>query len=98
MAILCHSDPPFIVDRLYYEAKSWADGVDILAHDPLDDGCFARIVQAAGQISSVSLSRSSNEWMRSYSISILSSLSFSLAFLRIDSIVGRLGRRISASA
>jgi hypothetical protein len=39
---------PFEIDRLDDKSKGWADGGDILAHDPLDDGRLARVVQAAG--------------------------------------------------
>lgn len=39
-----HSNPPFIVDSLDDETESRADGVDILAHDLLDNGRLARIV------------------------------------------------------
>lgn len=38
------TDSPLIIYRLDDEAEGRADGVDILAHDLLDDGCLARIV------------------------------------------------------
>lgn len=37
---------PHEINGLDNEAQGWADGGDILAHDLLDDGCFAGIVKA----------------------------------------------------
>lgn len=49
MLSLCHGNLPFIVNRLDNESKGWADSVDVLAHDLLDDSRLARIVEPAGR-------------------------------------------------
>lgn len=79
---------PLIVNCLDDEAEGRADGIDILAHDLLDDGSFACIVQTPSwNVSNSGLSTARHaRGVRSHSIKILSSLSFSLAFLRIESI------------
>lgn len=82
------ADSPLIVYRLDDEAESRANGVDVLAHDLLYDSCLARIVQTT------ILSRQHPHRVKMlvrgqemYSINILSSLSFNLAFLSMESIV-----------
>lgn len=36
---------PLVVDRLDDETERGTDSVDILAHNPLDDCCLARIIE-----------------------------------------------------
>lgn len=74
---------PLIIDRLDNEPQSWAHGVDILAHDLLDYGCFAGIVQSSASLSANGLRVD----VSPYSIKIRISLSLSLAFRNIDSIL-----------
>lgn len=51
-----HNCVPFIVYRLDDKAQGRADGVDVLAHDPLHDCGLARIVQSPGRTCLVSRS------------------------------------------
>ncbi len=51
---------PVVVDGLDDEAEGGAHGVDILAHDLLDDGGLACIVEAAASCQPRSLPR--QEW------------------------------------
>ena len=75
---------PSIIDSLDNEAKGWADTVHVLVHNLLDNGCLSRIVQATVQ----SISKQAIVVTRIvYSMRILISLSFNLAFLKIDSIL-----------
>ena len=39
---------PLEINRLYDESKRWANSVDILIHNALDDGRLARIIKAPG--------------------------------------------------
>lgn len=39
-------DSPFKINRLDDKPERWAYGSDIFVHDPLDDGRFARVIQA----------------------------------------------------
>lgn len=40
---------PFVVDRLDNEAQCWTHTVDILAHDPLNDGRFPGVIKSQHQ-------------------------------------------------
>lgn len=44
------ADPPFIINGLDNEAKCRTDGIDILVHDPLYDGCLACVVKASATV------------------------------------------------
>ena len=82
---------PLIVDRLDDEAQCGADRIHILAHNLLDDGCLARIIETSVSIVSRLFHATAAERdLSSHSIKILNSLSLSLAFRRIDNIVAQL--------
>jgi hypothetical protein len=79
---------PFIVNRLDIETQSWADCIDILAHDLLDYSSLPSIIESAvnGQQRLVVYCGIP------YSMRILISLSFNLAFRKIDNILPVAGR------
>jgi len=86
----CMKALPFIVNCLDDEAECWADCSHIFSHYSLDDGCLARIIESTtilvrkGKPNQLKLTRRGP----AYSIRTRSSLSLSLAFRRIDSILG----------
>jgi hypothetical protein len=40
-----------VVDSFDDESQRRTDGIHILAHDLLDDGCFARVIEPSGMVS-----------------------------------------------
>jgi hypothetical protein len=83
---------PVVVDCLDVEAESGAHGVDVFAHDFLDDGCFAGIVETAAAHIRLHQRKFIFQFrmlQTTYSIKMRSSLSLSLAFRRMDSIFSR---------
>lgn len=62
---------PFIVYCLDDEPQSWADSIDILPHDLLDNGCLACIVQAS--IMGVSILHPSGNTVRIMSVALTAS-------------------------
>lgn len=79
---------PLVVNGLDDKPQRGADGVHILAHDLLDDGRLARIVKSsASLVPDASVPETAcRRGDGSHSIKILSSLSLSRAFRRIDNI------------
>ena len=75
---------PLEIDRLDNKAQSWAHSIDILIHDPFDNGSFARIVKPAA--TSLAAWTRKREVEGPHSISTRISLSFNRAFLNIESI------------
>lgn len=73
---------PIIIDSFDNEAKCWTDAVHIFAHNFLDYGRFPCVVEATASFISVVL----HTVPTSYSMRIRISLSFSLAFRKIDNI------------
>jgi hypothetical protein len=82
-------DLPIIVDGLDDEPQGRADRVDILAHDLLDDCGLSRVVQAPKK--GVSQGCSAKPW-KTHSIRIRISLSFSRAFLRMESMMEQMSK------
>ena len=79
---------PLVVDSLDDEPQRGADGVHILAHNLLDDGRLARIIEPSTQLVSLSCTDSDlcARSVHPHSIRILNSLSLSRALRRIDNI------------
>lgn len=105
-AIMGLSSLPLIVDCLDVEAERRAHGIDILAHDFLDDCGLPGIVKSSKPVRShrklyvFCLERVTQRRtvLIAYSINILNSLSLSLALRSIESMASgmaeRIGRRL----
>lgn len=79
---------PLKINSFDDESQSWTDGGDIFVHDFFHYGRFPSIIQAtATNEHAYSKFQDSSSRQKTYSNSILISLSFSRAFRKIDSIL-----------
>jgi hypothetical protein len=76
---------PFIINSLDNESECWADSIDIFTHDPLDYGGLSSIVKTSIPEPDQQIPAACQG--SAYSIKILISLSFNLAFRKIESIL-----------